>query len=191
VALLRGINVGGRSTVPMSDLKASFERMGFDHVRTYINSGNVIFGSRTAPANLRNRMKLRNRIEGALAEGLGREITVVVRDTGQMGAVVAAMPPEWQNDGDYRSDVYFSDLFTEPDCLSLLPLTPGIEEVCFVPGAVLCRIQRSLITRSHLTRIVGTELYRQLTARNCNTVRKLHALLTQADSSGLQVPENG
>lgn len=177
VALLRGINVGGQSIVAMTDLKASFERMGFDQVRTYINSGNVVFdaGNRKADG-------LRRHIERSLSADLGRDMTVVVRDTGQVGAVVAALPSSWQNDGDYRSEVYFSDLFMAPDGLELLPLTPGLEEVLFVPGAVLCRIPRPLLTKSRLTKIVGTDLYRQLTARNLNTVRKLHDLLLEADA---------
>jgi uncharacterized protein (DUF1697 family) len=43
VALLRGINVGGNNMVPMKALKASFEKLGFRDVATYINSGNVVF----------------------------------------------------------------------------------------------------------------------------------------------------
>lgn len=45
VALLRGINVGGKNKVPMSELKKCFEELGFQNVSTYINSGNVIFES--------------------------------------------------------------------------------------------------------------------------------------------------
>lgn len=45
IALLRGINVGGKNPVAMSDLRASFEALGFTNVQTYINSGNVIFDS--------------------------------------------------------------------------------------------------------------------------------------------------
>ena len=45
VALLRGINVGGNNRVPMAELKLCFEKMGFNNVVTYINSGNVIFES--------------------------------------------------------------------------------------------------------------------------------------------------
>ncbi len=50
VALLRGINVGGNRKVEMKRLKATFERAGFADVRTYINSGNVIFGSESTDA---------------------------------------------------------------------------------------------------------------------------------------------
>ena len=45
VALLRGINVGGNNRVPMPELRACFEAAGYENVKTYINSGNVIFDS--------------------------------------------------------------------------------------------------------------------------------------------------
>jgi uncharacterized protein (DUF1697 family) len=170
VALIRGINVGGKSIVAMPALKASFEGMGFEGVRTYINSGNVIF---------RSPSPRRDRVEAALAADLGRDLTVVLRDTAQIGAVVDAIP-DWENDTSYRSEVYFSDLFAKPDCVDMLPLTPGLEEVRFVPGAILCRIPRDRLTRTKLTRLAGTDLYRQMTARNCNTVRKLHQLMLAA-----------
>ena len=48
VALLRGINVGGKNLIPMPALKAAFEEHGFDDVRTYIQSGNVVFSTPTS-----------------------------------------------------------------------------------------------------------------------------------------------
>ena len=50
VALLRGVNVGGNNMISMSSLKKSFEAMGFPHVSTYINSGNIIFTTKEADA---------------------------------------------------------------------------------------------------------------------------------------------
>ena len=46
IALLRGINVGGKNIIKMADLTAAFERQGFGNVVTYINSGNVLFDSK-------------------------------------------------------------------------------------------------------------------------------------------------
>ncbi|MDY4194376.1 MAG: DUF1697 domain-containing protein, partial [Bariatricus sp.] len=43
VALLRGINISGKNKVPMSELKKCFEKLAFEEVKTYLNSGNVIF----------------------------------------------------------------------------------------------------------------------------------------------------
>ena len=45
IALLRGVNISGKNKVPMAELKKGFEEMGFSEVRTYLNSGNVIFSS--------------------------------------------------------------------------------------------------------------------------------------------------
>ena len=179
VALLRGINVGGRTAVRMADLRLVFEDLGLGRVRTYINSGNVVF-----TGGGRDRARLRRRIERALAGGLGMEITVVVRDTSDLQAVTEALPRAWRNDDLHRCDVLFSDEFATADCLDLLPLTAGVEEVRFVPGAVICRVERSNLSRSRLTGMVGTDLYRRTTARNCNTTRKLHELLLEADRPG-------
>ena len=172
VALLRGVNVGGKTTVSMARLKEVFEGLGLRGVRTYINSGNVVFS-----AGDKSPARLGTRITAAIASELGLEVAVVLRDRDEFDRVLAVLPAGWNNDDKYRSEVYFSDRFRTPDDLGLLPLTPGIEEVLFAPGAILCRIPRAKLTRSRLTRLVGTDLYRSMTARNCNTVRKLGQLL--------------
>ena len=65
VALLRGVNVGGRNLVAMADLRAAFEAAGFEAVRTYIHSGNVLFGS-DAP-----RPSLEDAVEAMLEQRFG------------------------------------------------------------------------------------------------------------------------
>ena len=177
VALLRGINVGGSSTVEMARLRATFERLGLERVRTYINSGNVVFVSAEG-----DRAALRARIEAAIADDVGFAIRVLLRTTEEMGAVVAALPDGWRNDAEHRCEVFFSDEFTSYASLGRLPLTEGVEEARFAPGAVLCRIPRALQGRSRLTTLVGSDLYRRMTVRNCNTARKLHQLLLAADA---------
>lgn len=74
VALLRGINVGGKNLIGMPALKACFEENGFDDVSTYIQSGNVLFASRDTPS-----AALTPRIEKMLAEAFEYVPTVVVR----------------------------------------------------------------------------------------------------------------
>ena len=178
VALLRGINVGGNSIVEMARLRATFERLGLDRVRTYINSGNVVF-----TGGAEDRAGLHSLIEQAIAGDFGLAITVLLRTTEEMRAVVEALPPDWRNDGDHQCNVFFSDEFTSPASVGRLPLTEGIEEARFAPGAILCRVPRPLQGRSRLNTLVGTDLYRRMTARNCNTARKLYDLLVAADSS--------
>ena len=74
VALLRGINVGGKNLIKMAALKACFEANAFEDVATYIQSGNVVFASPETRA-----AELTQRIEAILAETFGYQATVVVR----------------------------------------------------------------------------------------------------------------
>lgn len=171
VALLRGINVGGKALVSMAKLKETFERLKLKDVRTYINSGNVVFTGGGS-----DRARLRGRIEKAITEDFGLEVTVVLRDTAELKKIIDALPSTWQNGDKFKCDVFFSDEFRSAKSVEQLPLTPGVEEVKFLPGAILCRIPRAKQSKSRLTRLVGTDLYRSMTARNVNTVRKLYEL---------------
>jgi uncharacterized protein (DUF1697 family) len=84
VALLRGINVGGRTKVPMKDLRATFEALGFTDVATYIQSGNVVFDAKSAPKAAA--------IEGRIARTFGFDIAVVLRTPKELAGVIDANP---------------------------------------------------------------------------------------------------
>jgi uncharacterized protein (DUF1697 family) len=108
-------------------------------------------------------------------------VKVLLRDRDEIGAVVDAMPKTWRNDSDHKTDVYFSDRFDSADVIDEFPLTKGLEETRFAPGAVIVRIPRDRLTKSKITKIVGTDLYKEMTARNCNTARKIHEMLSELD----------
>ena len=173
VALLRGINVGGRSKVEMPRLKRVLEGLGFADVSTYINSGNAIFSTRRTAAP-----RLAERIEGALESELGRPIRVLVLPATELARIAEALPADWAQDGDSLCNVLF--LWPEvdrPAVLDELPApNPEVEEVRYVRGAVFHRRDAALASRARAGRIVGTDLYRSVTSRNANTVRKLHEL---------------
>ena len=84
VALLRGINLGGKNKLPMKDLTAMFVDAGCGHVRNYIQSGNVVFES--APA------RLCEVIEKRIEKQFGFRVPVILRNTKQLRAVVARNP---------------------------------------------------------------------------------------------------
>jgi uncharacterized protein (DUF1697 family) len=87
VSLLRGINVGGSRIIKMADLKALYESLGFDHVTTYVQSGNVVFATKkTDPA------KLTAKVEAAIAKRFGFAVDVVTRSAAELRAVVAGNP---------------------------------------------------------------------------------------------------
>jgi uncharacterized protein (DUF1697 family) len=174
VALLRGINVGGKAKVDMKELPTTFERRGFEDVVTYINSGNVVFSTGRAGRDV-----LGARIEGAIAEDVGFPVAVTLRSGKELATLLDAVPSSWVNGSSMKCDVYF--LWPEidrPSIVDRLPHDPAIEDVRYVKGAVIRRVDRADAARSPMTRIVGTDLYRRLTARNINTVRTLHRLAT-------------
>src|SRR5688572_916500 len=93
VALLRGINVGGKNKVDMKSLKALFELLGFDGVRTYINSSNVIFAS-----SIISQKEIHEQIEAGITEHFGFHVPVVLRDLPSMEQTATALPDKWVND---------------------------------------------------------------------------------------------
>ena len=176
VALLRGINVGGKNKVAMTELKAVLEQAGMTKVRTYINSGNVIFSSR-----VRSRTSLTARLENAIAEHFGFEIRVLVRSLDDMRAAVGALPADWVDDKAMRCHVMFLwDEVDRPDVLDDVTYKPGLDDIRQVPGALLWKVDRANMTRSGMAKLVGTPLYKQMTIRNCNTARKLLDLMEAA-----------
>ncbi|HSJ27983.1 MAG TPA: DUF1697 domain-containing protein [Acidimicrobiia bacterium] len=168
VALLRGINVGGNNKVEMPRLRAMFEAMGMDEVGTYINTGNVVF---TDPAP---RPDVADRVRTAIGEEFGLDIPVLVLERDRMIAVAEALPADWANDSEAKCDVMFLWADVDgPDVLERVTLVEGVDEVAYVPGAILWKVDRSGYGRSGMNRIVGSRLYASMTVRNCNTVRKL------------------
>ena len=87
VALLRGINVGGRNTLPMARLIELFEDAGCESVRTYIQSGNVVFQAPAARARL-----VPAAVTSAIATELGLDVPIVTRTASELERIVSANP---------------------------------------------------------------------------------------------------
>src|SRR5262249_7219030 len=87
VALLRGVNVGGRNLIKMPELARIFKEAGFNDARTYIQIGNIIFSSRsTDPA------ALTKKIERALMKELGYPVAVILRTLSELEALISREP---------------------------------------------------------------------------------------------------
>ena len=86
IALLRAVNVGGTGKLPMSDLTAMCEDLGFGQVKTFIASGNVVFTSKLADA------KVKATLEARLATYAGKPVGVMVRTAKEMAGVLADNP---------------------------------------------------------------------------------------------------
>src|ERR1700751_5873942 len=86
VALLRAVNVGGTGKLPMSELKAMCEELGFPAVRTFIASGNVVFASRKSEAAIKAALEKR------LAAHAGKAVGVLVRSAAEVAKVASDNP---------------------------------------------------------------------------------------------------
>jgi uncharacterized protein (DUF1697 family) len=112
IALLRGVNVAGKRKVPMSDLRSLFETLGHTDVRTYIQSGNVVFTTKAGTPT-----RIRSTIEKTLERDFGYDVTVLLRTTAEMAAIVKRNP--------YGSDAYVTFLEGAADKKRVAAIDPA------------------------------------------------------------------
>lgn len=173
IALLRGINVGGKNKIDMKLLKQTFEQAGMYNVVTYINTGNIIF-----TYNGLSKTELSRILENAINNDFGLQIKVVVRSIEDLRRINEAIPETWKNDKEMSSDVMFLwDDIDDEAVLDNLVIKPTIDSVKYVPGAILWSVDKKNITRSGKSKIIGTKIYKQMTVRNVNTTRKIFELM--------------
>jgi uncharacterized protein (DUF1697 family) len=166
IALLRGINVGGKAAIRMAELKASFEALGFEDVVTYINSGNVVFRGSNPDAAA---------IEKRIEKDFGLTVSVMLRTPKELAAIEESNP--FPRAEPARLHVVF--LSGRPTARAVAGLDPdrsppdefrvvGREIYLHTPGG----IGRSKLAGDYFERTLGV----QATTRNWNTVTKLLAL---------------
>lgn len=172
VALLRGINVGGNNKVEMKKLKASLELLGFQKVVTYINSGNIIFEEAK-----KKQKNIVLEIEKAIKKDFQLDIKVLVRDFQNIDLICKKIPTNWVKDEIMRTDVMFLwEQFDNPKILEKLQINEG-DNVKYEGGAILWNVEGKDYNKSGMLKLMGTELYRNMTIRNVNTVRKIHQIM--------------
>lgn len=175
VALLRGINVGGKNKVDMKQLKIAFEACGMTKVKTYINSGNVLFEN--AGHSI---AELTYILEKTIVDSFGFGVKVLLRTQAQIEKVCTLLPLHWKNDASQKTDVMFLwEEVNDRSIVSKLPTKQDFDEIIYHPGVLLWHVDRVNLTKSGMLKLVGTPLYKQMTIRNCNTVRKLRSLMAE------------
>jgi uncharacterized protein (DUF1697 family) len=175
LALLRGINVGGKTLIKMADLKTCVEALVLDNVSTYIASGNVLFESGAADA-----AKLEKKIEHAIRQQFQLPIKVIVLDRPAYARIVKAIPQAWIGDASLRANVAFVRRGTDArQVVRELQPDPAIEEVKALDGAILWATNRDALNRSMMRKLIGSAAYKELTVRSLSTTLKLQELLAQ------------
>ncbi len=174
VALLRGINVGGRNRILMADLAACFESAGYSDVRTYIQSGNVVFRAEQV-----DREGMRDAIERALAGAFDYRATVELRSGEEMRALVEEAPARFGGEPErFRYDVLFLlPPLRAGEVLAALTLKDGVDAAWTGPGVVYVSRLIERASRSGLSRIASHPAYQRMTVRNWNTTTKLLTMM--------------
>ena len=172
VALLRGINVGGNNKVDMKKLKTTFESLGYTNVVTYINSGNIIFEDSSKEQD-----RFACEIEDAIKRDFQLDIKVLVKSFDDMGLICSQLPDAWVKDKVMRTDIMFLwEDFDSPEVLQHIKINP-VDNVKYTQGAVLWNVEYADYNKSGISKLAGTEIFRNMTVRNVNTVRKLYQIM--------------
>jgi len=174
VALLRGINVGGNKKVPMADLKKLLASLGFEDVKTLLNSGNVVFGGKAIPID-----RLEKKLETAIEKEFGFPVPVIARSSENMKNLFESDPfAEIEVTKNIR--LYLSFLKTEPKEIPAIPwqTADGAFRILSYRNYTVISVLDLSKTKSvdgmkALEKLFGKDI----TTRNWNTVLKIGQLL--------------
>jgi uncharacterized protein (DUF1697 family) len=172
IALLRGINVVGKNKLPMKELAAALQRAGFRSVRTYIQSGNVIFQSPTGTPRT-----LGTRIARLILEEFGFEPQVMVMSAEELARAVRGNPFPGAHEDHKSLHIFFlSGKPTKPDLESLSKLDAGREAFALKGGVFYLYTPDGFadsVLRSRIERCLGVHA----TGRNWRTTNELLKML--------------
>lgn len=179
IALLRGINVGGKNKIKMAELREALAELGLPRVQTYIQSGNILFESEE------DEKTLCDRIEQQIQNVFGLSIKVIIRTAHELNEIVASCPfsdkqiaeAEASSEGEC---LYVSILMEEPkvDQIEKLKAFDAKDDQYVIKGRDVYLLFSQSVRNSKLT-IQVEKLGVPTTTRNWKTINKLVALASE------------
>ena len=178
VALLRGINVGGNNKVVMSELRAQIAAEGFGHVRTYINSGNLLFEAEDQASH----EDIAQAVEDILGRHYDFPIRLALLTAQDYLAQLEELPDWWHGEVARRDALFYTrglDRHHVRERIEAMEL--GDEAVYFGEHAVFWGKfdEKSFLKTAYHKRLLREDFYRQVTIRSGLTVEKIAAMLSQ------------
>ncbi|WLR41705.1 DUF1697 domain-containing protein [Bacillus carboniphilus] len=181
IALLRGINVGGHNKIRMAELKNSLKQLGLENIKTYIQSGNILFESEESEESLQKKIHYK------IKEDFGVVSTVVIRTAKQLHGIVYGLPFNEQ-------DISSASDSAKGECLyvAMLPEAPSVvskdkllsytnnKEHCVIIGRDVYLLFHDSIRNSKLNNNL-TKLDVPATIRNWRTINKLLSMVEELD----------
>ena len=169
VAFLRGINVGGKNMIKMEALREMFGSLGFESVKSYINSGNIIFESDET-----DNLALSANIEEAITKIFTFNIKVMTRKISEIESLVKNNPFVGQFENDKNLHVFFLDEDLSDEKRDLLLTQANENEMfAFQPRTIFCLLRISILDSIVGKGFIDKKLKVSATARNWRTVNKI------------------
>jgi uncharacterized protein (DUF1697 family) len=176
LVLLRGINVGGNNIIKMNVLKPLFEDMHFTDVVTYIQSGNVVFKDFE-----KDKQKLTEKIEHKLFETMGSKIDIVLLTLSEMKKIIDDRPKGFgEHKDEYRYYVVFLiKPVTAKEAAKEFEPKDGVDIIYVGKNVLYISMLLKQLTKSGISKIAGSSIYKNLSIRNWNTTEKLFELMVK------------
>ena len=172
IALLRGINISGKNKIAMPELKTALGEKGFADVKTYLNSGNVLFSD-----NEQDAVKLAEKIRTIIFETFSLEIPVFVISQDELKDLLSKAPSWWGND---NKDIYDNLIFAitpysiETVAEKIGEPTEKIEKIQICGNAAFWSFDRKLYAKANWwKKTAASGIGEMITIRTANTVRKI------------------
>ncbi len=174
VSFLRGVNVGGKALIKMTDLKQSLSQAGFLNVTTYIQSGNIIFESYES-----DKQKLANHLKNTIDADYNLSIAVALFTDQEWKSVINQAPEWWGKDPKWEHSllILVADTTTEKVIEAIGALKPDIELVEAGNRVIYQSMSFIEFGKTTTGKLASNPAYKQLTIRNYNTATKLASLL--------------
>ncbi len=168
VALLRGINVGGKNVIAMKDLRDVLSQIGLKQIQTYIQSGNVVFQSEAVDKD-----KLSSAISAAIEQSHGFTPSVHILNVNQLNLAISNNPFDSHADDPKSVHLYFLAHEPEEQKIEAAAALAHESEVCKLVGNTFYLYAPNGVARSKLARSVEKVLGVSATARNLRSANKI------------------
>lgn len=177
IALLRGVNVGGNNIIAMPALRAAFEQAGFTDVRTYINSGNVLFTSDGQDA-----AALQAQCRRIILDAFGLSIVTAVLSAEDLEAALLGAPAWWDDDAQSKHNAIFviAPMAAAAVIQGVGEAKPEYEKIASHGQVIFWSAPIKTFSRTRWAKVVSAKaLYNSITIRNANTAKKLLQLVRE------------
>ena len=179
LALLRGINVGGKNQIKMAELKVCLEKAGFENLKTFIQTGNIVFRS-----DKQDPSKIADLIKQTIKKTFKLDVPTLVLNHEQVRKIVTGLPASFGKDPDWKYNVLFLIPPYDVDDIikSIGALKPDIETLLAGDGVIYQSMSRKLLGKTTTGKLPANSTYKKMTIRNLNTTRKLLTLMDEVEN---------